>query len=672
MAVENMYLMSGIFVKKDIDEVLKKIITQGSLHLTEESMTSRYTLEVLKSKNEEIVKNLKLDTSLIKSYDDELKKKHQDILTKLLEIFDFFKLDYLELIKKEKNNLNIEIDESNFEKIYNKYYEIEEEFHKVTTKKQDLDEYNNLILFLLNFGVKNFKITDLRRMKYIDYKVGKVPHSSYESLKENYENIDEVIYHIGTSPHTKNTEKEEIVIIFSAKNNISSIDKLLDSLNFTSINLPNIGYLEDYTAENLQKAISVEEEKINLELKDIENKKSLFIRDNIKTLLSIFYKIKVFNKASEVKNLIVETKDYYVLTGFVPESRYRKLQNDLLITSPDSIVAFEEATKVQSGVKVPTKLINNKFIKPFESLVSMYSLPSYGEKDPTSFFAITYMILFGMMFGDLGQGLVIILAGFLLKKKLGFIADIMKRIGISSMIFGILYGSIFGMENLIPALFIRPMKSVSKILVYAIVFGIILLVISYFISFRNYSKRNERTLLIFGKNGISGFLFYIGFLSMILNLFIGEKLEGNLSSFISIVSVGVMVVTSILIFKEPDIEEKMDKSSQENIEKPTSVERGFELFEMIMSFFSNTVSFIRVGAFAINHVGLFMAFEALGKMTGNTVGSVIMIIVGNIVILVLEGLIVGIQAIRLEYYELFSKYYKGEGIKYDPIKIKEI
>ena len=135
----------------------------------------------------------------------------------------------------------------------------------------------------------------------------------------------------------------------------------------------------------------------------------------------------------------------------------------------------------------------------------------------------------------------------------------------------------------------------------------------------------------------------------------------------------MMIITSIFMFMKPKLAEKFEKNSDsESVheEEFSPVESGFELFETVMGFFSNTLSFIRVGAFAINHVGLFMAFHALGQMIGNSVGNVMMIVLGNIVILVLEGLIVFIQAIRLQYYELFSKYFTGEGIDYDPIHVE--
>jgi V/A-type H+-transporting ATPase subunit I len=100
------------------------------------------------------------------------------------------------------------------------------------------------------------------------------------------------------------------------------------------------------------------------------------------------------------------------------------------------------------------------------------------------------------------------------------------------------------------------------------------------------------------------------------------------------------------------------------------IESSFEVVETILSLFSNTLSFIRVGAFALNHVGLFVAFSAMAQMTNNKGASILILILGNIIIICLEGLIVFIQGLRLQYYELFSKYYEGGGVPFEPVKVK--
>ncbi len=100
------------------------------------------------------------------------------------------------------------------------------------------------------------------------------------------------------------------------------------------------------------------------------------------------------------------------------------------------------------------------------------------------------------------------------------------------------------------------------------------------------------------------------------------------------------------------------------------VEAGFDLFETVLSFLSSTVSFVRVGAFALSHAGLSLAVWTLVNMMKGA-GGIIVIILGNALTIGLEGLIVGIQCMRLEYYEMFGRFYAGEGSEFKPIKVKD-
>ena len=188
------------------------------------------------------------------------------------------------------------------------------------------------------------------------------------------------------------------------------------------------------------------------------------------------------------------------------------------------MIYFEDDNEIPSKFKIPTKLKNNFILRPFEALVKMYSIPDYKETDPTPFFAITYLLLFGMMFGDVGQGLIFVIAGMLFSKKLGIIAKIIQRIGFSSMFFGFVYESVFGIEELIPALIIRPMNDINTILVATIGLGILMILIAYIINFRNLKMRREFGKLFFDKNGLSGFLFYISFIVIVFKYCFVKKI----------------------------------------------------------------------------------------------------------------------------------------------------
>lgn len=339
-----------------------------------------------------------------------------------------------------------------------------------------------------------------------------------------------------------------------------------------------------------------------------------------------------------------------------------------ILSNYEGLLVIFNAENGMHKMKTPTKLRNNKLFKPFETLVNMYGIPSYNELDPTPFLSITYMFLFGAMFGDLGQGMILLIGGLLLSKKQDkkVFGQILIRLGLSSMIFGVLYGAFFGFENVIPALLIRPFENINTILKSAVIIGIFLIFISYVYSILNSIKRKNLKEGLFGKNGVVGFAFYILLLSLLGGKLLNKTIiPRKLGGILSVVFIGLMVfkepLSNILLKKRPLYDE--DVSSY-------YIESGFSILETLLSMLSGTVSFIRVGAFALTHVGLFIAFQTIGKMIGTQVGNIIVLLLGNVIIIGLEGLIVFIQGLRLEYYELFSRYYEGEGIEFKPIRFQ--
>ncbi|WP_244263832.1 V-type ATP synthase subunit I [Anaerococcus obesiensis] len=311
----------------------------------------------------------------------------------------------------------------------------------------------------------------------------------------------------------------------------------------------------------------------------------------------------------------------------------------------------------------PTKLKNNKLTRPFEFLVNMYGAPNYNEIDPTGFFAITYMLLYGMMFGDLGQGLIFILASFLVEKKNKIFGQLVRRIGFSACFFGIMYGSFFGIEDLIPTLLIKPFDNILKVLVASVAFGVILILISYILGIYNkLHKQKDLEEGVFGKEGIAGLIMMISFILIILNIVKINPLPMKFSITLLVLSIILMIFKQPISRKILGINPIYDQSSADYY-----IESSFSIIEALLSVFSNLVSFTRVGAFAINHVGLYMAFEVMSKLVGGGIIGIIILIFGNILIIGLEGMIVFIQGLRLEFYEMFSKYYKGDGQKFSPI-----
>ena len=420
-----------------------------------------------------------------------------------------------------------------------------------------------------------------------------------------------------------------------------------------------MGFLDKDLPEESLSSIDNQIREIEKEIKDTEIEIDRLEKENKDIINALPATIDYYEKSEKVIEKMAKGDKYLYLTGWVPES---KIEDFKALTNKYDKTSVK--VKNKANEHVPTKLKNNKIFRPFEFLVNMYGAPNYNELDPTPFFAITYMILYGMMFGDIGQGLVFVLLSFFVDKKNKTFGALIRRIGFSACFFGLMYGSVFGIETLIPALLIKPFDNIMKVLIASVAFGIALLFISYCLGIYNkvYKQHNIEEG-IFGKEGLAGLMMMISFVLLILNIVKVSPLPKEVGLVILIISI-VMIIFSKPIAAKIEKREKVFESSAFDY----YVESSFSIIEALLSVFSNLVSFTRVGAFAINHVGLYMAFEVMSKIAGGGIMGLIILILGNILIIGLEGMIVFIQGLRLEFYEMFSKYYQGNGRKFRPIR----
>lgn len=420
-----------------------------------------------------------------------------------------------------------------------------------------------------------------------------------------------------------------------------------------------MGFIDKEIPEQDLSSINKEIQDVDKELEDIDSKIKQIKTSNKEVVDNLSNSLEYYEKSDELVSKMARGNKYLYLTGWVPDSKINDFK-ELSEKHSDTTVTVKDETNQAP----PTKLKNNKLFRPFEFLVNMYGAPNYNELDPTPFFAISYMLLYGMMFGDLGQGLVFVLLSFLVDKKNKTFGALIRRIGFSACFFGLMYGSVFGIETLIPALLIKPFDNIMKVLIASVAFGIGLLLIAYCLGIYNkLVKQKNIEEGIFGKEGFAGLMMMTSFVILILNIVNINVIPKNIGM--------VMLIASIvmIIFSKP-IAAKIEKRDEvyESTAFDYYVESSFSIIEALLSVFSNLVSFTRVGAFAINHVGLYMAFEVMSKIAGGGIKGIIILILGNILIIGLEGMIVFIQGLRLEFYEMFSKYYQGNGRKFRPIK----
>ncbi|MBC8578203.1 MAG: V-type ATP synthase subunit I [Zhenhengia sp.] len=509
----------------------------------------------------------------------------------------------------------------------------------------------------------NFK--DLYELNYFDFQIGMLSYDNKIQIKKNYENISAIVLKVGDIPDSR----EDIYLIVYPKQFKDETKRLLKSLNWVDLGIPDD--LIDMPG-NLVAATDDKIDKIHKEVAELEKIVLTNLEKKTFILNKIYTRVKLEQKILSIKEEIVHGNNLFVLNAWVAKKDRRRIEEKIGDITDKFVVIVKDASELDKKIIPPTQLKNNCIFKPFETIVKLYGLPSYYEIDPTPFLGITFMLMFGIMFGDIGQGLVYFLAGVMLYKKSEVAGGVLTRLGLSSIVFGFVYGSLFGLEHeqlpWLPHIVGSPLSTVNimPVLIAGVVFGIAVLSVSYIIGIINALRRGDIEAGVFGKNGIAGYIFFMGFV-------------GTLVSLVQIIQVpiwvplGIMVLMlGVMILREPLT--NMVTGNRPYIHGEVSsyfIESAFEGVETILGALSNGISFIRVGAFALNHAGLFMAFLVMSEMTDSLLLKIIILLLGNILILTLEGLVVFIQGLRLQYYEMFSKYFSGDGHAYAPIKIEQ-
>ncbi|MBU1192058.1 MAG: ATPase [Gammaproteobacteria bacterium] len=312
------------------------------------------------------------------------------------------------------------------------------------------------------------------------------------------------------------------------------------------------------------------------------------------------------------------------------------LQDALATAGVRALVQFSTPPK---GTKAPLVLRNPRWARAFELFPRLLGMPSATETDPSRMLALLVPLLFGYMFGDLGQGFVILLAGLLLRRKWPQ-AVLLVPAGASSMIFGVLFGSLFAREDLIPALWLHPVTEPLKVLGLPIAGGIALLLLGLLLNGVQAGWRNESRHWFWREAPV--ILIYVSIIAMFITP--GAKYALMIGLGWSLLGVFVVGTGNIAV--------RIGLAAA-------------ELFEQLFQLAVNTLSFARVGAFALAHAGLSQAIVSLADVAGH--GGWLVMLLGNLFIIALEGLVVFIQTTRLVLFEFFIRFLRGEGQGFTPL-----
>lgn len=535
--------------------------------------------------------------------------------------------------------------------------------------EQDIDDCKRMIEQVEHFIGNDINFGELADCKFINSTFGRLPKESYEKLS-NYSDDPFVLF----SPCTSD-ETHYWGAYFSPPEQSERIDRIFSSLFFERLEIPDIAGTPEKYREQLYKQMEELEEK----LKKAEHIIDIFWKAEKDKCMMYYSKLDELDSYHEIKRYVYKYNRSFILVGWIPAENEEFFTRQL-----DGIKSIEYSLsdgKDELKHSPPIIMKNPPFFKLYEYYVKMYGLPCYNEVDPTPLVALTYTLFFGIMFGDVGQGLIVAIVGALMWKfKKMDIGRILVPCGISGMCFGFLYGSVFGFEEVLnpvyKALFgidgklihVMDSQTINIIIYSSVGLGFVTIAIVMLINIYSSLRRRDFENALFGANGISGFVFYV---SLVVGLVCQILFGLQLMNIVYIL--GLIILPLVLIFLREPLGKLVsgEKNWQPKKWGEYCVQSFFELFEMCLSYVTNTMSFLRVGAYILVHAGMMLVVFTLAEMVGGAIGYPLVIIIGNGIVMALEALLVAIQVLRLDYYEIFSRFYIGEGRPFKPVMAKK-
>jgi V/A-type H+-transporting ATPase subunit I len=538
--------------------------------------------------------------------------------------------------------------------LYNRLQEIKEEREKLEDQLSTLK-----VLDKLNIDVSNVRQEYEKKYVHIYMAIGNVPTDEVNIVQQDISKVTKD-FAFFSSPLSA---AHSIIFLVSMKKYGEEITFILNLHSFKKLEL-----LEDLKDFELHDArIEIMERLANLDLEEkakFRDLKELAVSE--KENLNVFKELVEFEKKlDEIMTLFGRTVETYVMYGWVPADSVYTVSKTIMEES-DGLALIESAEPTTEEIP-PTFVKNPKFAQPLETITGAYGTPAYDEYDPTSLVSITFPLIFGFMFGDVGQGIVIALVGYYIGFRMA-VDEAVKRAGKTIMLAGIfafavgfLYGAVFSIEGLFEPLWLSPVHAASEhmneLLGAALKFGVLIMVIAMLANIANEISHHKYAEAIVNKYGVSGIWLLIGGAIMISKH--GTNLAGIVSDLVLFIPLVILPLLVIFI----------GGWKVEHLNPMVSFVEA--VFEGLVKFLVNTISFMRIVILAIIHGALSLimvgVMEIMPPTTVGFIGKAAVFVIVNIIIIVMELFVSFIQTMRLHYYEIFSKFYKGTGRPFTPM-----
>ncbi len=555
--------------------------------------------------------------------------------------------------------------------------------------EKELEEFRNAQDAIGSASKLKLELSELRRLKTFFAEIFIV---NSKDIKEIQNSLSDLIVH----PFKLNDEKSSITVIGSQEDS-EKIMKVLRSFNVHPIQIPpDLPQNPSVAFDHCQKTCKELEKKSAEIVKKIEKLKVSLLPK----LLSLYESSKVAKDILEVTRKPGGTKNFALIQGYIPDGMEKKFKN-----LTNSYIAITEPASLDkdSGNQLPTLLLNNKYTKTFEVITETQGLPNYGEVDPTPIIAFVWPAFYGIMFADLGHGLLLFGLGMFLHYRangsLKTWATLLAVSGAAASIAGLGTGELFGfhiqelavlaplfapLDGLVGALNVSELtfEQVIKILKVSVAIGIIHLLMALFLRLRRDILEGNKLLIL--THDIPSIIQFLAIVALILAAIgsgydiIGmfgvsgvthnEPVPWLTYLFGEWVTVDLVAkATPPIIFATVGIMIYGGKKEQELAAKRGHDEGGGfmgivieVILVRIIEVLSNVISYTRLGIMLLVHAALLVTVNQSYEHGG----GLAVLIGGNIGIMLIEGLIVYIQTIRLHLYEWFPKWYMGEGVEF--------
>jgi V/A-type H+-transporting ATPase subunit I len=514
-------------------------------------------------------------------------------------------------------------------------HRIEEDYRELRHLEQSLEDFADFDL-------------DLSRLRgghaHLDMRIGSIPADNLARLRTVLELSNHLILNVAGEGETLR------ILVAGRREDAAVLDSVLHAAAFHPLEIPPSF---DDNPDALREELGQRRIQLDRECEQLRSQLSNWLQTNRRQFLRARQLLEAAEPYANLRGAARTRGSLAALQGWMPASRLPLVEAKLEESLNLPFVLEARAPRPEERHLVPVPVQARGPLRPFAALVQQYGVPRFGEFDPTILFAVTFAGMFGMMFGDVGHGAVILLLGLVLRRQLRAFTYLFALAGASAILFGFLYGSVFGVEHWLHPLWIAPMSDPIYMLTVALGWGVAFLTLGSVIAITNRLQSGDQAGAFFGPGGLISLVLYFALLGGLASLAQGGGFP--------LIATALIVLTLALL-----IGYQWQSSAAPYGERIFTT--LIETFEIVNGYVASSLSFLRVAAFSLNHVALSLAIFTLAEGM-NTIGHWVTLVLGNVFVIVLEGIIVAIQTLRLEYYEGFSRYFYGDGTPFRPLRV---